>query len=155
MANRFKLRNFDDHHKNFVFNDNPERLKRSVIESNRQYDLNAGVTHRFIHYPDDSVRLVSDVELIMSNDPYVSSYTPQELRNSLYRQLTSTSSKVASPRLSDEQLFNTVPSSFGHEISDTSFLSQSFLNQIGVSNLSNNKVFESPEPTASVSSDSN
>lgn len=155
MANRFKQRNFDNHHKDFSLHDNPDRLKRSIIESNRIYDLNAGVTHRFIHFPDDSVRLVSDVELIMSNDPFVSSHTPMELRNSLYRQLTSTSSKVASPRMSDDQLFDAVPSSFGHEISDTSFITRSFLDQIGVSNSSSNKSLESPEPTASVTSDTN
>lgn len=133
MANRFKLRNFDDHHNNFTLVDSPDRLKRSMIESNRIYDRNAGVTHRFIHLPDDSVRLVSDVELIMSNDPYISSFTPRELKDNLYRQLTSSRSSSKSPQLSDTELYQSVPSNFGLELSDSISLIKSSLDKFDVS----------------------
>lgn len=82
--------------------------KEDVLYSNMLYDQNKGKTHDFIHtnkgHDDDTVRLISDVEICMSTDPSVASYYPPEYRQSLYNAIKGVGSKSQFAGLSDDEI---------------------------------------------------
>lgn len=105
-VNRYKLRNFDNHHDDYQFP--VSSLDYSF--SNTLYDMNKGVTHDFLHsdkgHEDDSVRIVSDVEICMSQSPDITSRYPAEYRNNLRNSLEGMRSPVVHSGMTDDQLLN-------------------------------------------------
>ncbi len=103
-VNQYKLRNFRKKFSTvtdfFSYND--------YLFSNYLYDQNKGKTHDFIHTnkgsEDDVCRLISDVEICMSNDPSVTSYYPSEYRQSLLNAIKGMGSKSQFSGLSDDQI---------------------------------------------------
>lgn len=118
--NRYKSRNFDNHHVGFsahmatVAESNIKLLEQDVVASNRLYDMNVGKTHMFVTMPDGQKRLVLDVEMAYSNDPSVSSMLPREFRAALQNGLVS-QPRIKSNNLSDEQLLSGLRQTFGRE----------------------------------------
>lgn len=105
--NRFKLRNFGSHREPFV---DITSFELDYSFSNSLFDSNKGVTHDFIHScknsDDDHVRIVSDVEIIMSNDDCVSSLYSPEYRQKLLNSLQGLRTVTSSPPRSDDELLN-------------------------------------------------
>lgn len=104
MVNRFKERNFS------VPNDNCTQLREDLDYSfsNFLYDCNKGVTHDFLHTnkgaSDDFCRIISDVEICMSNDPSVTSFYPAEYRQSLMNSIKGLGTKSQFSGLSDDAI---------------------------------------------------
>lgn len=130
--NKFKLRNFDNHHKDFC----DVGFSRYSIDgasgqsfSDSQYDQNKFVTHAFIPIGEDSdgatvYHCFSSVDLAFGSHPSVTSYVPADLRSRLGSSLMSKPSS-SSPSLSDDELLCSVPSSFGLERSEIVELTRS------------------------------
>lgn len=118
--NRFKLRNFDCHHEQFSYaccDDDSEAL----AFSNSVYDVSKGITHSFVKVPLDDehvfVRLVSDVELAFSTDPSVTAICPPMVQNALRQRILNMPRGPVVPA-TDDELLDSVPSTFGLETSD-------------------------------------
>lgn len=103
-VNQYKLRNFKQKQPP-VFDFVTENDK---LYSDYLYDQNKGKTHDFIHtnkgFDDDVCRLISDVEICMSNDPSVTSFYPPEYRQSLMNAIKGMGSKSQFSGLSDDQI---------------------------------------------------
>lgn len=103
-VNQYKLRNFKQKYP-FVSDFVTENDK---LYSDYLYDQNKGKTHDFIHTnkgsDDDVCRLISDVEICMSNDPSVTSFYPPEYRQSLMNAIKGMGSKSQFSGLSDDQI---------------------------------------------------
>lgn len=82
MINRFKIRNFDGHD---CFR---PVIPLSFVKSDTSYDQNKGVTHSIVKDPDsDNHRIISDVEIAMSDSPEVTSLFTREHRMALRNKL--------------------------------------------------------------------
>lgn len=100
MINRFKLRNFDNHHDRF--RDTPVDVTNAMIVSNSQYDLNKGVTHIVVDR-DGMYRIISDVEIAMSDNPDIVSMFSAEYRDNLRKGLMN-QPRGKDMHMSDDQL---------------------------------------------------
>lgn len=101
MRNLFKSRNFDGHLDNFVIVE-PE-LDFTVSDS--IYDKNRGITHCFVRDNCDNFRIVSDVEICMSDSPEITSTFPAEYRMRLRSGILGSSRPVShNGNLSDDDL---------------------------------------------------
>lgn len=105
MINRFKLRNFDDHHDDF----HRPCVPLDYVKSDTLYDNNKGVTHFIFKDPNsDNHRIVSDVEICMSDSPEITSQFPAEYRNALRNKLQNQPhSPLRSTPVSDDDLIAT------------------------------------------------
>lgn len=108
MATSYSKRYFDGH----VFKRQSVVTPASINRSNSMYDNNKGLTHTFLHTnkgsKDDSVRLIGDVEICMSQDLAVTSEFSPIYRNNLRNGLIS--AKGDGPTgLNDDELLNSVP----------------------------------------------
>lgn len=78
-------------------------------DSNSMYDRNVGVTHLLLRSPDGSVRIVSDVEICMTDDPRITSLFSSEqisnLRNAILGKPHNSTSNVDS---NDDPIFGSV-----------------------------------------------
>lgn len=85
MSNRYKHRNYDNHHNNFFIPDHDH--SDEIRQSNGIYDSVKGLD--VIYVPDDScvMRRVDDVELLMSTDPLVANLVPPDVRSGLRMKL--------------------------------------------------------------------
>lgn len=108
MKNRFKLRNFDNHHDNYIVSMPFTGLDTSVSDS--IYENNKGVSHAFLHYPssDESspVRLISDVEIAVGTDPVISSQFDNDYRNALRASIENQPRASRIPARSDDDLID-------------------------------------------------
>lgn len=100
MKNLFKSRNFDGHLENFVI-DEPEL---DFTDSNSIYDKNRGCTHIIIKSIDGRERIVSDVEICMSDSPEVTSMFSDEYRARLRSGLVSSRADSSSVSVGDDEL---------------------------------------------------
>lgn len=85
--NRYKQRNFDHHHDNFII-PQPD-VTEQILNSNGMYDAVRG--SEVIYVPDDGcgMRRVDQVELLMSRDPMVSNLVPPDVKAGLRANLMS------------------------------------------------------------------
>lgn len=105
--NNYKQRNYGSRG---IIHEDHVLTKEDVAYSNMLYDQNKGKTHDFLHTnkgaDDDVVRLISDVEICMSNDPSVTSYYSPEYRQSLYNSIKGMGSKSQFVGLSDDEILD-------------------------------------------------
>lgn len=100
MKNLYKERNFDNHLDTLCFNDDVF----DYSASNYMYDMNRGVTHMILKDSKGNERVVSDVEIAMSDSPEITSLFPDEYRQRLRASLMSKSSVTDRPVVTDDEL---------------------------------------------------
>lgn len=122
--NRYKLRNFDDHHDKKRFYSASD-LTSGLSVSNGQYDISKGITHSYITTPTGK-HLIGDVELCMSMDPSVLAIISPTEQSLLRMQITRNPPQRHS--FSDDDLIASVVPTYGVERSDVDkFLSSDLL----------------------------
>lgn len=106
MKNLFKSRYFDDHMDNLIY-DCPEM---DFTESNTLYDINRGVTHMIVKDSQKRERIISDVEICMSDSPEISALFSAEYRAKLRAGIMSQPRPADNrpPNVSDDDLIDTV-----------------------------------------------
>lgn len=106
MKNRYKLRNFDHHHDDFIVPMPFTGLDTTVSDS--IFEANKGVSHAFLHYPSSDdvspVRLISDVEIAVGSDPVISSQFDNEYRSALLSSIENQPRSSRVPARSDDDL---------------------------------------------------
>lgn len=106
MKNRYKLRNFDHHHDDYIVPMPFTGLDTTVSDS--IYEDNKGISHAFLHYPSSDdvspVRLISDVEIAVGSDPAISSQFDNEYRSALRASLENQPRASRVPARSDDDL---------------------------------------------------
>lgn len=124
-VNRYKLRNFDNHHKDGFHSLYSQSCDRTpdIAVSNAIYDRNRMITHGFIK-TGISTRLVCDVELAMSSDPSVRSVISPDAQRNLRMAISHAPSPSAS--VPDSELIESVVPVYGVERSDAIAMAESF-----------------------------
>lgn len=126
----YRDRNFDGHlNRPLPIVDSSDR---DMPFSDYLYDNYVGVSHMFVHTSkgndDDIVRLVSDVEMMMSDDPLIRSHVSDAQRLALKNSFMA-QPKSKTPSLTDEQLLspNVIPSTFPLERDESLTVSRAFV----------------------------
>lgn len=102
MVNRFKQRNFDGH----VWKPSVRQIDTSYSDSSAA--LEKGKSFDLVPFGDDGKRLISDVEIAMSDDPNVASLYPDEYRSALRGSLMNQPHSPIRPSLPDDSLSSAV-----------------------------------------------
>lgn len=106
MRNLFKFRNFDLHHESLRFS----LPDLDLTVSNSLYDKNRGITHVIVKDSFKQERIISDVEICMSDSPEITSLFPAEYRSKLRAGIMSQSrpSDNRASNVSDDDLIDIV-----------------------------------------------
>lgn len=132
--NRFKLRNFDNHHDSGYIPPLTSSKDGEISVSNSLHDRNNAKTHYFLHTnrgkDDDFVRIISDVEICLSNAQCVTSQFPEGYRHNLMNSLRSQDFSLPPQGLTDEQLEKTLMPS-GMELGERAAFARESVRTIG------------------------
>lgn len=106
MRNIFKSRNFDRHHESLCYSC-PDL---DMTASNTIYDSNRGITHMIVKDSQKCERIISDVEICMSDSPEITALFTAEYRAKLRAGIMSQSrpSDVRPAGVSDDDLVDLI-----------------------------------------------
>lgn len=136
--NLWKKRNFDTHLDGYTAY--RPMSDSDFVHSNTMYDMNKGITHAFVHTArgsdHDFVRLVSDVEICMSNDPEIMATFTHEYRSNLRNALMSAPRSPVTPALSDDELMSNGPCPTNLERDEISALARDQIDRLDDASMS-------------------